>query len=497
MDISFENESLRYFEALPPAVCTHEETTEVIVPDAMPDVGSILMSDGIALLRGKEAQQDKLLISGVCELHILYMPEEGGSLRRLDLELPFEAACEYPGLTELARTAVSVSLMGAEARLLNSRKLLLRAEVLLSGCGYLPRQLRWNVNCAGGEALEVHRESRRICPITEVTEKTFSAGERFALPGGKLPVERILNTRVALQPEESSTVGAKLILRGSLTAELCYLSGDGQLTSADFRTPYSVILELEEERAGELAETELCFTGLHVDVPEPGSISVEVGAVAQAVLRSPLQISWISDAYSTRWALEGSYETVELDTDVQQSHYEDSLRMELEGLKAVRNVADTALSLSRPRQEGDRYKVTVTARALCSDDSGAVTVLSGKADAACPVSASGRLPRVKTGTVYSSAAGGRGELRIPVSFQTPGGKKGRLTLLTQARLDPEQPASEAGMPSVSLLRLEEGDSLWALGKRRAVNQQLLRQVNGLGPEEHPAAGQLLLILRQR
>ena len=497
MDISFESESLRYYEALPPAVCTHEETTELIVPDVMPDVGSILLTDGVALLRGKEAQKDKLLVSGVCELCVLYQPEEGGGLRRLQLEAPFEAVCDAPGLTELARTVVSLRLISAETRMLNSRKLLLRAEVLITGCGYLQKQLRWNVRCTGETELEVLQESRKFCPITEVTEKTFSAGESFALPGGKLPVERILNTRVALRPEESSTVGAKLILRGSMTAEVCYISGDGELDSADFRTPYSVILELEGYREGSLAQAELCLTGLHVDVPDSGSIVVEVGAVAQAVLRSPVQLSWISDAYSTQWAMDGSYESVELETESQQSLLEDSLRLNLEGLRAPRSVSDVSLMLSRPRKEEGQYKVTVTARALCSDESGAVTVLSGRGEAHCPAPQAGQSLRVQTGAVYAAMSGSGAELRIPVSFRTVGGERQKLKLLTQARLDTERPAIDAGIPSVSVLRLAEGESLWSLGKRRAVSQQLLRQVNELGPEEQPGAGQLLLIARQR
>ena len=43
MEISFESESLRYFERLYSASFTHEETTEMIVPDALPDVGGVLM----------------------------------------------------------------------------------------------------------------------------------------------------------------------------------------------------------------------------------------------------------------------------------------------------------------------------------------------------------------------------------------------------------------------------------------------------------------------
>ena len=76
VEISFESDSLRYFERLYSASFTHEETTEIIVPDALPDVGGVLTVEGLALLRGKEASTDSLTVTGVCDLSVLYLPEE-------------------------------------------------------------------------------------------------------------------------------------------------------------------------------------------------------------------------------------------------------------------------------------------------------------------------------------------------------------------------------------------------------------------------------------
>ena len=92
MEISFESESLRYYERLYSAAFTHEETTEMIVPDALPDVGGVLMVEGTALLRGKEANTDSLAVTGVCDLCILYLPEEGGELQKLSMEAPFSGS---------------------------------------------------------------------------------------------------------------------------------------------------------------------------------------------------------------------------------------------------------------------------------------------------------------------------------------------------------------------------------------------------------------------
>ena len=495
MEISFESESLRYFERLYSASFTHEETTEMIVPDALPDVGGVLMVEGTALLRGKEANPDSLTVTGVCDLSILYLPEEGGELRKLSMEAPFTAVTPCPGLTELGRAAVSLRFMNGEARLLNSRKLLVRTEVCIHAGIWLPRQLEWNRECRTESGIEVLTREYSLMPVTDVTEKTFSAGEVLDPPGGRLAPEEILSARISLRTEEMNTVGSKLILRGTARTSVFYLAARGEAGEAELQLPWSLILELEEEGTEQRVEVTTAVTGFRVAPAEEGGFLVELGAVAQAVVRSRISIRCVADAYGINQALDTRVETVRMETGGEMLETGDSVRLQLEAHKSVGRVARVCVGMGRPRLEEGEYRVSVQARALCLSEGGGWTALSGRGETVCPRESSAAMT-AEAGEAYGAVNGRGVEVRVPVNYHCPRWETGEVRLLTGAETaqDTEPPEKQ---PAISVVLTREGDSVWSLGKANRVSCAGIRQANDLEAEEEPAAGSLILVLRQR
>ena len=495
MEISFESESLRYFERLYSGSFTHEETTEMIVPDALPDVGGILMVEGTALLRGKESNTDSLTVTGVCDLSILYLAEEGGGLQRLSTEAPFSAVTPCPGLTEQGRAAVSLRFMNGEARLLNSRKLLIRTEVCIYAGVWLPRQLEWNRDCRAENGVEVLTREYNLMPVTDVTEKTFSAGEVLDPPGGRPEPETVLSARVNLRTDEMSTVGSKLILRGTARTTVFYLSSQGEAGEAELQLPWSLILELEEEGTEMRVEAVMAATGFRVAAAEEGGFLVELGAVAQAVVRSRRNIRCVADAYGISQKLETQTETVRMETGGDIVETGDSIRLQLEAQKNVGRIVHLSVGLGKPRPEEGEYRTSVQAKALCLGEGSGWTVLTGRGDAVCPRE-SGPAMTAEAGEAYGTVNGRGVEVRVPVNDLCPRWEMGEVRLLTGAETVTETETEEK-RPGISVILTREGDSVWSLGKANRVACAGIRQVNGLEAEDEPAPGSLILVLRQR
>ncbi len=495
MEISFESESLRYFERLYSGSSTHEETTELIVPDALPDVGGVLSVEGSALLRGKEAGTDSLTVSGVCDLSILYLPEEGGTLQRLSTEVPFSAVIPCPGLTELGRAVVTLRLVSGEARLLNSRKLLVRTEVCVTAGVWLPRQLEWNSACRAEGGIEVLCREYVLMPVTDVTEKTFSAGETLALPGGRPEPEEVLSARVSLRTEEMNGVGSKLILRGSARVGVFYISARGEPAEAELQLPWSLILELESEGAEQRCEVYTAVTGFRVSPAQEGGFLVELGAVAQAAVRTRVTLRCVADAYGIGNELETQVKTAELETGGEILESGDSLRLQLDAQKTVGRVVHICTWLGRPRTEEGETRITLQAKALCMGDNGSLTALSGRKEAVCPRE-TGQALTAEAGEAYGSVNGQGVEVRVPVSYRCPRWETGEVQMLTGAETVQESEPGEE-QPAISVILAREGDSVWSLGKANRASCAGIRQVNGLEPEEEPAPGSLILVLRQR
>lgn len=495
MEISFDSESLRYFERLYSASFTHEETTEMIVPDALPDVGGVLMVEGTALLRGKEADPDSLTVTGVCDLSILYLPEEGGELRRLSMEAPFSAVTPCPGLTELGRAVVGLRFMSGEARLLNSRKLLVRTEVCITAGIWLPRQLKWNRECQAENGVEILTREYSLMPVTDVTEKTFSAGEVLEPPGGRLAPEEILSARVSLRTEEINPVGSKLILRGIARVSVFYLASRGETGEAELQLPWSLILELEEEGAEQRVEVTIALTGFRVEPAEEGGFLVELGAVAQAAVRSRISIQCVADAYGIEQELDTRVEAVRMETGGEVLETGDSIRLQLEAPRSVGRVVRVCVGMGKPRLEDGEYRAGIQAKALCLGEGGGWTALSGRGDTICPRESSEAMTE-EIGEAYGTVNGRGVEVRIPVNYSCPRWETGEVRMLTGAETtqEPEPPERQ---PAISVILTRDGDSVWSLGKANRVSCAGLRQVNGLEAEEEPAKGSLILVLRQR
>ena len=131
-----------YEAALETTVC-QEETLESIVPDACPDVLRICETEAIVCLRDKVVQEGRLTLSGSVRASLLYLPDGGEGLRRMGVELPFTCPVEHPGLTPEWRVVAVPRVQGADARLLNPRKVLVRVSlaVWLQACAPVQRAL--------------------------------------------------------------------------------------------------------------------------------------------------------------------------------------------------------------------------------------------------------------------------------------------------------------------------------------------------------------------
>jgi hypothetical protein len=151
----------------------------------------------------------------------------------------------------MGRLTASCRLVSAEARLLNSRKALVKAEVCVVVTAYMQETLVYKAPAPEKNNYKKHNmqlleKSRVLRTAADVTEKSFGIGEDFALPSSKPPLGAALRSRLRLNVEEAGCLGGKLIIKGSACIALVYSSASGgDVACADFKTPFSVILELD------------------------------------------------------------------------------------------------------------------------------------------------------------------------------------------------------------------------------------------------------------
>ena len=144
-----------------------EETAEVIVPDAQPDIWQVWDASTCLLLQRKEVREGQAALYGLLKVTILYQPEGTGGVERMEATLPFDAAPELPGLTRQSLLYVSPKVLGTETRLLNPRKILVRVAYQL----VYRREGRWEFE----NAQLIYDDSERFSAFGD-QEGAVSAG---------------------------------------------------------------------------------------------------------------------------------------------------------------------------------------------------------------------------------------------------------------------------------------------------------------------------------
>jgi hypothetical protein len=503
VEISFEGKSLKYYKRVFDASLSKEETMEIIVPDTMPDAAAVIDSDGLVLLKSKEAAGGRIIITGVSEVCVIYRPEDGSGLRKMNIQLPFNVSGDCPEMTNMGRICASCRLVSVEARIINSRKILVKTDVCVTVTAYVQQLLSY---CSGitpykGGGLQLLEKKMSLNTVADVTEKTFSIREDFTLPSSKPPMGTVLKSRLRLTLEEAGNLGSKLIIKGSACIMLVYVSSsDGDINCAEFKTPYSAIMELDWDDANMSFNTLVMPTGYSLTENSSGGISLEIGVVAQAAVWRRTELTYITDAYSTEFETELKTEAANIELLSEKSQQNDTLKLMCETPKPIKTIIDASAGFGRLYTENNNVKMAVNSKLLCIAEDGTVFTAGARSEAVKEIDQKA-FSAIKTsaelGELFASPTANGAEIRIPVTYILSSYTNTVMNLAFSALVDEESPRAKADAPSVIVFRAAPSDSLWEVAKRYGTTRDYIKKANGMEEEAEIATGDLILVAKQR
>ena len=129
MELQFQNKSLEFLGSVMHGVKAQEQTQEVKLPEAMPDVARVLGAWGQCVLRGKEWQSSFVGASGGVTVWVLYAPEDGTFPRVVETWIPWQLQWELPQTQHDGTVLVQALIKSVDARAVSARKLMVRVCV--------------------------------------------------------------------------------------------------------------------------------------------------------------------------------------------------------------------------------------------------------------------------------------------------------------------------------------------------------------------------------
>ena len=277
---------------------------EAVVPDTIDDVKNIVFCRAWLLLKGKEPGKHGTKAEGEACAALLLLTETG-KLETFRLSKPFDLDFEAPNPDADAIPRIVWSLVGAEARLLNPRKIGLSFEVSAELRSFRRGSVPTSVCLEGEEACGLHllREEREALVMTAAGEKPFTLRQQFDLDGSEPAPAAITGEEQRFRILGIEQVGSRCIVKGELLLRIFGLDARGMPAESSFRLPFSQLIDADD-RPMEASDLSVLPSSVYLDLsegPEGGrSLDAEVHAVLQYSLYTRCRLTAAADAYSTR-----------------------------------------------------------------------------------------------------------------------------------------------------------------------------------------------------
>lgn len=486
--------------------CSREETLETIVPDASPDIARILDTSGVCRLTRRELTEGGVLLSGTIQTVTLYVPEGEQGVCRLESTLSFQHLheCQKPeGETGLLAKAWVSS---AETRTVNPRKVLVRVD--LSEQVRLYGQRTFSV-CTGLEAepeqgLQQRLDRCRTALTADLTEKPFTLQDTFPLNPGRRENCRLLRVLPGLQCSEARRMGAKLVLKGTLTLSALMGSADGQLFPLESELPFSQMLDAPETEGEWDVQVELQLTDFVLgELSADGrSLPVTAQILASAVYGETISFCALTDLFSTRYPVEFRQEELVLHQRSNQSQRL-TLREQVQTPHRVQAVCSCQTFLGQvvASQEGEQLRLLLSGvvSVVYQGEDGVYDCLQHPFRLEATLQQPGEdvcLCSCELEQMEALLSASGLELRGSVNLGMDTIHQQGLSVVTAAEIDLDSPVVQAGQPSVVLCRPGRGERVWDLAKRYRSTCQQICDANGMEEDQVCGSGMLLVPCRR-
>ncbi len=499
MEIKFENKLVPSYREVSHQLKRIQESTESVVPDTNDDIGRIASIHTAVLLKSKDVTGRGVQVTGEVGAVLLYITESESGVSYLRLSKSFTMEFDTGEIEADTIAQIALNVTNAEARVLNPRKVSVTVEL----AGELSCYRQENVSieeslpenaCAG---IHSKLECEELMLPNAVCEKTFAVNEQFGFPSGKPAPSELVFQNADFCVEESQHIGSKIIIKGNVNIELCYLSKEVNYPiRTKFTSPFSQIIDTgEEEMDGCTVIIELtsAYYELIDTINGEKALDAELHAVAQVVSRKMQKISYISDAYSNSMPALCSVKSLQFSEASDTRKASLSSEEHISIAEDCEDVVSVFASIIQSSANQGKFSAVVCLDILYQSKSGSLSSARRlvNLEQECPEGGIRLIgARISELSVKPEEEAVESRICIEMSYQTINTRE--ISHVTEMELDEEKEYDLSKLPSLYMVR-QDGESLWELAKNYHSSVESIESYNFSSERENT---ELLLIPRE-
>ncbi len=499
MELIMQEQTLHYLSRVLCETVQVEQTADVIVPDSYPDAERVVDSFGNVLIRNAECVGTSVSVVGNVQAGVLFVTQEG-EVHSLQTQIPFSVRKELPQGQEDCKLQCNCIVRSVDARLLNSRKLLLRATIACTLCAYKDTERTVYDVPQPSEKLQLKRMELPLKMPLTVGEKSFSVNEELELPSGKPAIARVMKALARTQLMEQKAVGSKAVFKGELCVHVLYADREEKLHVHDWQLPFSQYAELERDMDDAELQCTLSLTGFEAEQDSQVDcrrLFLSAGLLAQCTAIGEQKIAWIDDAFCTDAELNTQYEKWEMSGLLDLQNLRETVSASVQ--EPALSVVDAWVYPSEPSKQrthdGVELQMPLCCNVLYYDTDGSLQSrsLRPSVEMRLPLHENGscRVESVDFGELYCNAGSNGIEMRLPMQLRVECCAEHPIRAVCGGEMS-ELVQEKGRKPAVILRRTEEKEELWEIAKACRTSVHAIEQANALEGASVPANTMLLI-----
>lgn len=486
--------SIPYYDVILDNVSVYEETTDAIVPDAFPDIARIVYADGTVSIKDESPQSDRVLVSGAVAATVLYQPESGETVQRLEVPLSFAHIEEARGVNSDSRCFVRCNVADVTARAVNSRKVSVTAKLCFETMVYQPCQMQYTEQIQGGDTpLEVLYDTKEICLLQDVNCCSFTILDDLEWSGAE--GLELVHTDCCLRQNECRAMNGRVFLRGEALLRLLLRDDTGAFQQAAKSVPFTQLLDVDGLSEGEPVAVRLAARNLDCVLTDSGVLSAGIGVDAAILRDEKHTIQTIHDLYQTKHMLRVQAAPQKLrGCMLCGSFTADGAETVPLGMKASQYLGAKAVCTG-VQADGEELHAKVHAEILYYDDEGGF--YQARRALNVPMRVSALPPAAALGDFdvqasLSPAGEDSASLHLTMSGSAASRPPEAFQDVSAVELG-EVKQSEGQDVTMILRRVEAGEPLWDIAKQYSTTVAAIRDANNIAGEQQTTQAQMLLI----
>lgn len=223
---------------------TLEVIGDVIVPDIKPDIVNIINTNGIPYIYKEDITTGRVRLDGNIDTYVVYLADNGET-RSIQTTLSFSDSIEEATITEKSFSKENISLEMIEAKVLNERKISIRASVKVRSEIFEQSQIEITSDFNEIENVEKLKETLDIKSIVGSNRIKTSIKEDISVDSS-FSVAELLKTDVEITNLENKISYNKVLAKADANVKVVFLSEDGRIGVADSTIPVMSFIDIDK-----------------------------------------------------------------------------------------------------------------------------------------------------------------------------------------------------------------------------------------------------------